>query len=75
MSDLIKYVVTYLSDYPCGHRYPLQISVSANDVQGAIDKANETLCDDRIKSTNHSLFSVVPENNNDEVIGGNYIYT
>ncbi|MGJ0580624.1 hypothetical protein ACR71G_21895 [Xenorhabdus bovienii] len=44
-----RYVVTYLGDYPCGHRHPLSISMVARDAADAFTKAQETLAftDDR----------------------------
>lgn len=61
MQQYIKYIVTYLGDYPCGHRHPLQMTVSATNAQEAINKTNTALSDERIDSTNHSLFSVIPD--------------
>ncbi|MGJ0628874.1 hypothetical protein [Xenorhabdus bovienii] len=65
-----RYVVTYLGDYPCGHRHPLSISMVARDAADAFTKAQETLAfnDDRLTSTNHTLFSVMPEGFNENTI-------
>ncbi|MDE9557530.1 hypothetical protein KKJ06_19400 [Xenorhabdus bovienii] len=65
-----RYVVTYLGDYPCGHRHPLSISMMARDAADAFTKAQETLAftDDRLTSTNHTLFSVTPEEFNENTI-------
>ncbi|CDM90294.1 conserved protein of unknown function [Xenorhabdus bovienii] len=65
-----RYVVTYLGDYPCGHRHPLSISMVARDAADAFTKAQETLAftDDRLTSTNHTLFSVMPERFNESML-------
>lgn len=55
-----KYAVTYLGNYPCGHRHPLTITVTAQNAGSAIEKALESLADDRITSTNHTLYAVIP---------------
>ncbi|WP_347254355.1 hypothetical protein [Leminorella grimontii] len=64
-----KYIVTYLSSYPCGHRHPLQMAVLAIDAKEATSRTTDALEDDRIGATNHSLFSVVPEGYSEELIG------
>ncbi|AOM42594.1 hypothetical protein [Xenorhabdus hominickii] len=56
-----KYIVTYLGDYLCGHRHTLRISMEAHDALEAIAKSQAALTDDRLTSTHHSLFSVMPE--------------
>lgn len=58
--EMTKYAVTYLGDYPCGHRHALTITVVAQDANSAIEKALLSLADDRITSTNHMLHAVVP---------------
>ncbi|MDE9590210.1 hypothetical protein [Xenorhabdus bovienii] len=65
-----RYVVTYLGDYPCGHRHPLSISMMARDAADAFTKAQETLVftDDRLTSTNHTFFSVMPEEFNENTL-------
>lgn len=55
-----NYIVIFIADYPCGHRHPLEISTTACNGLEAIDKASACLTDDKIKSTNHRLFSVTP---------------
>ncbi|MBI6550131.1 hypothetical protein [Xenorhabdus lircayensis] len=63
-----KYIVTYLADYPCGHRHTLRIAMDANDAIEAIEKSHAALTDDRLISTNHTLFSVMPEGFNENTI-------
>ncbi|MDE8747557.1 Lar family restriction alleviation protein [Providencia stuartii] len=58
--DMNKYLVTYLSDYPCGHRHALSMEIHALGVSDAIEKSEEMLADTDTKSTNHTLYSVVP---------------
>nr|ELR5040606.1 Lar family restriction alleviation protein [Providencia stuartii]ELR5081576.1 Lar family restriction alleviation protein [Providencia stuartii] len=58
--DMNKYLVTYLGDYPCGHRHTLSMEIHALGVSDAIEKSEELLADEDIKSINHSLYSVVP---------------
>lgn len=58
--DMNKYLVTYLGDYPCGHRHTLSMETHALGVSDAIEKSEEILSDSGIKSTNHTLYSVVP---------------
>ncbi|MDE9494656.1 hypothetical protein KKJ09_13935 [Xenorhabdus bovienii] len=63
-----KYIVTYLADYPCGHRHTLRISVDANNAIDAIEKSQAVFTDDRLISTNNTLFSVMPEEFNENTI-------
>ncbi|MEQ1977659.1 hypothetical protein [Xenorhabdus sp. SGI240] len=63
-----KYVVTYLADYPCGHRHTLRISMEAHDARDAIEKSQAAFTDDRLTSTNHTLFFVMPEGVNKSTI-------
>ncbi|MDE1480221.1 hypothetical protein KKJ01_18865 [Xenorhabdus bovienii] len=63
-----KYIVTYLADYPCGHRHTLRIYVDANNAIGAIEKSQAVFTDDRLTSTNHTLLSVTPEEFNENTI-------
>ncbi|PHM45608.1 hypothetical protein [Xenorhabdus miraniensis] len=63
-----KYIVTYLADYPCGHRHTLRISMEAHDAMDAIEKSQAVFTDDRLTSTNHTLFSVMPEGFNESAI-------
>ncbi|WP_254853502.1 hypothetical protein [Xenorhabdus bovienii] len=65
-----KYVVTYLADYPCGHRHTLRISMEAHDAMDAIEKSQTAFTDDRLTSTNHTLFSVMPEGFNESTVAG-----
>ncbi|MEM8058616.1 Lar family restriction alleviation protein [Morganella morganii subsp. sibonii] len=58
--ETTKYAVTYLGDYPCGHRHALTITVTAQDAGSAIEKALLSLADDRITSTRHTLYAVIP---------------
>ncbi|MDH0356283.1 Lar family restriction alleviation protein [Morganella sp. GD04133] len=58
--ETTKYAVTYLGNYPCGHRHALTVTVTAQDAGSAIEKALESLTDDRITSTNHTLYAVIP---------------
>ncbi|CDL86385.1 conserved hypothetical protein [Xenorhabdus cabanillasii JM26] len=60
-----KYIVTYLADYPCGHRHTLRIAMGANDAIDAIEKSQAAFTDDRLTCTNHTLFSVMPEEFNE----------
>lgn len=54
------YLVTYLGDYPCGHRHQLSMEIKALSVIDAIEESQEYLADDDITSINHTLYSVVP---------------
>ncbi|CDG87118.1 hypothetical protein XBFFR1_1540006 [Xenorhabdus bovienii str. feltiae France] len=63
-----KYIVTYLGDYLCGHRHTLRIYTEAHDALGAIEKSQAVFTDDRLISTNHTLFSVMPEEFNENTI-------
>lgn len=58
--EMTSYQVTYLGDYPCGHRHTLSMEIEALGVADAIEKSKEILSDSDIKSTNHTLYSVVP---------------
>ncbi|MEK2484111.1 Lar family restriction alleviation protein [Providencia stuartii] len=58
--EVTSYQVTYLGDYPCGHRHTLSMEIEALGVADAIEKSKEILSDSDIKSTNHTLYSVVP---------------
>lgn len=58
--ETTKYAVTYLGNYPCGHRHALTSTVTAQDAGSAIEKAQEAFEDERITSTNNMLHAVVP---------------
>ncbi|MCC8366522.1 hypothetical protein J8V57_09540 [Xenorhabdus sp. PB61.4] len=64
-----KYIVTYLADYPCGHRHTLRVVMDAHNAMDAIEKSLAALTDDQLTSTNHTLFSVMPEAFNENTIG------
>ncbi|MDU2633255.1 hypothetical protein ACGTI2_12605 [Morganella morganii] len=55
-----KYTVTYLGDYPCGHRHALTITVTAQDANSAIEKVQADLEEEQFTSTNHTLYAVIP---------------
>ncbi|AOM39988.1 hypothetical protein [Xenorhabdus hominickii] len=63
-----KYIVTYLANYPCGHRHTLRIAMEAHDAMEAIAKSQAVFTDEQLTSTNHTLFSVMPEGFNKNTI-------
>lgn len=58
--EMTKYAVTYLGDYPCGHRHALTITVTAQDAGSAIERVQADLEEEQFTSTNHALYAVVP---------------
>lgn len=58
--EMTKYAVTYLGDYPCGHRHALTITVTAQDADSAIERVQADLEEEQFTSTNHTLYAVIP---------------
>lgn len=58
--EMTKYAVTYLGDYPCGHRHALTITVTAQNAGSAIERVQADLEEEQFTSTNHVLYAVVP---------------